>query len=341
VDKKAKIFGAALDFLDDPERVGLKRSYVEALSAGRLEPNLPLDPYELIAPTIAKLCGKNAELCQKIDIPGWLTPRPLVVDLDRVRPEAYGAFMDERGYDAYIKKCEQAAAAILPDLPVMIGVDHALSAGSMAAVSAHFGPESLAVLVLDSHFDALPAKVRAPEGSDPGFGVEGACGDFLGALLKDRVVLPDRLFVAGVSDQPPASAADTPYGREYGRLVESGVRIYSKEQAGQKGFYKNLCDDLAGSGARVLYISLDADVGSCASIYAVRFLDFVGVNEAALMEIAGGIRGLVDSGRIELGGLDVCEVDVHLCGIPDPEGRPDRTAEICALFMAEIIGRQA
>jgi len=42
---QAALFGAALDFLDDPERLALKQAYLEARTKGSLRKHLPADPY--------------------------------------------------------------------------------------------------------------------------------------------------------------------------------------------------------------------------------------------------------------------------------------------------------
>jgi len=335
---KAKVFGAALDYLDDPDRLSLKLSYVHALNEGIIDPSLPADPYDAIAPALVSLCNGSVELHGKIDIPGWLTPRPRVEDLGAITPENYREFMDRGGPEDFADECAGVVESTMPDVPVMIAVDHSLSAGPIKALSRRFGTESLAVVMLDSHFDATPVEARTTEGGRVSWKSDGLCGAFLDTLIRNGFIFPENLFVIGVSDYPTDEAAASPYGKHYLSWVEAGVKIFPKELVRQQGFCYGLGRELINTGARNLYVSMDADVGSCACMNAVRFMDTVGLDETDLLEIAKTIRGLVDEGRFTLGGLDVSEVEVHLLGLPGPDGTADRTAEICAGFLATILG---
>jgi len=336
-ERRARIFGAALDFLDDPERVALKLAYLDALADGRVPAGLPADPYDAMAEAAAELCGGRAELDGKVEVPGWLTPRPGVNDRRLVSAERYCAFMDEGGPRIFVEECERTAEGIFPATPVMIGVDHCLAAGPIRAASRRFGPEKLAVVVLDQHFDAVAARSRAGEA---GLGWESAgwCGDFLAPLLNEGVVLPHRLFVVGVCDHPGPGAADTAYGKDYLSWVDRGVRIFQRDEAGAEGFAERLANEVAGSGADALYVSLDADVGAGAGLNAVRFMDRPGLPEKRIIEIASSLRRIMDDGRIALAGADVCEVDVHLLGLCGQDGERDRTEEVCAGFIAALVG---
>jgi arginase family enzyme len=334
---QARIFGAALEFNDDPERLGLKLAFLDALADGRIPPGLPADPYDAIAPALKGMLDGCAELEGRIEVPGWLTPRPGVKDRRLVSAERYRAFMDEGGPRIFVTECERMAEGIFPAVPVMIGVDHCLAAGPIRAASRQFGPENLAVVVLDQHFDAVPARSRSGEA---GLGWESAgwCGDFLMPLLREGVVLPSRLFVLGVCDHPGKDAADTRYGREYLSWIEKGVRIFTRDEAMDAGFAQRLEREISGSGARYMYVSLDADVGAAEGMSAVRFLDRPGIPAERVIEIASWLRRIMDEHGIALAGVDTSEVDVHLLGLSGPEGK-DRTAEICAGFIATLLGR--
>jgi arginase family enzyme len=337
VSERAAIFGAALDLLEDPERLSLKRSYLEACREGRVPSGLPRDPYDAILPPLLALAGDQVVPAGKVDVPSWITPRPLPADLEFINPRRYREFMDTGGPALVARSCGQRALACLPAYPVMIAVDHALSAGPISALSAKIGPENLAVVVLDSHFDAVPAADRAA-GMSLSFHGRGHCGDFLADLLNDGVIRPRNLLVAGVSDYPEQDCPARAFTRSYRSWIERGVKVYPKSQVRAPGFLDRFRRDLMSLSARRLYVSLDADAGAGGEMAAVRFMDCLGLTEAELLAIARGLRELLDDGGYGLAGVDVCEVDVHLLGLAGPGGAPDRTAEICARFLAALLG---
>lgn len=332
---EVQIFGAALDFLDDPERTGLKRAYVQALGDGLIDASLPKDPYD----AIVSLLDKEFRRRGKMEIPGWLTPRPGVEDMEKIRESAYREFMDKGGPEKYVKECAGLVEKIMPDVPVMIAVDHSLAAGPISALSKKHGPDEICVAVLDSHFDAVPADLRAPAGADISWSSEGLCGDFLGGLINSGALLAENLFVAGVSDYPPPASEQTPYGRKYLSWIEQGAHVYPKDVANSPGFSEKLSHGLSRTNSKILYVSLDADAGSGACMNAVRFMDCVGMDEGPIMEVARALRELIKSDRFVLGGVDVCEVDVHLLGLAGEDDGPDRTAQVCARFITELCGR--
>jgi len=86
-----------------------------------------------------------------------------------------------------------------------------------------------------------------------------------------------------------------------------------------------------------VYVSLDADVGACAGIPAVRFLDRVGLEAKEILAVAGEIGTRVQGGQFRLAGFDICEVDVHLLGLEED----DPTIGVCLGFMERLIGREA
>jgi arginase family enzyme len=534
LNEDALIIGAALDYLDDPDHLALKLAFLTALSQGRIDPSVPLDPYDAIAPMIVALCNGVARREGKIEIPSWLTPRPAWRDRELVRAEKYREFMDGQGIAPFVEQCRRRAAAILPRVPVLISVDHALAAGAIRAASERYGPEAVAVVVLDAHFDAIPAKLRAafaeeapppaatfaaaaadpvifgsgddalgledlppefnfesvsdtppapaaepaaaealstdtippdlsfegpevevrasapanllakdsipadlcydsppsaepgpaqpgegkifcddplpddlnfdaapassapasavpgpkakdslppdalytdplelaeplppplgaqapPPGPPPshavyhamataprvgmrpafGSGPEGLCGDFLARLMDDGVLAPQNLFVAGVSDYPTAGHQVQPYGEAYLGWIERGVKVYLKKEALAASFGMRLATDLANTRARVLYVSLDADVAASASLAAVRFMDHIGLPEERVLAIAYALRDLIESERFFLAGLDLSETEVHFLGLSSPNAGADRTAWLCARFAAILLG---
>jgi arginase family enzyme len=334
----ARLFGAALDYLDDPERLGLKLAYVEAHAAGRLHPHLPRDPYDFIAPLVCSRLSGRARPFGKLELPGWLTPRPGPGERELIDGRRYRDFMDAGGPLLTARACGRIALEAAPDVPVMIGVDHGLTAGPAAALAGRLGPESLAVVILDSHFDAIPPALRAPAQNGAASWGKGLTGDFLAVMIEEGAVRPDRLFVIGVGDYPPEGEADSDFGRSYRSWIGQGVKVYPREESRDANFPERLIGDLLDTGARALYVSLDADVGACSCMSAVRFLDGVGLAEEEVLAVGRALGAVAGSGRMELAGADVCEVDVHLMGLNDEQGRTDRTGEICADFVCALFG---
>jgi len=154
-------------------------------------------------------------------------------------------------------------------------------------------------------------------------------------MMDDGVVLPENLFVVGVADGP-GSATTEAYRNAYHSFLERGVTVVSRDEAAKETFPRELSAMLHESRGRRLYVSLDADVGACSCMNAVRFLDRVGLHEGAVLGIARGLKRLIDTERFELAGLDVAEVDIHLAGIEDDQGMPDRTCRICADFITTL-----
>lgn len=388
MNESSLIFGAALDYSSREEHVASKIKYLESLRGGQGALALSRDPFDVIAPHLANLCNGIAKMGGKVDVPGWLRPCPALDDAERVGAKAFAALDREAILAEYAGRCREMALREAPLVPVMIGVDHALAAGVIQAAAKRHGPGGLAVLVLDSHFDALPPEVRArdwsADGADDGlagisfddgpdedtdpavdsivfeagdvdleFGsdlelveqpsdlswsAEGPGGDWLARLMEAGHVLPGNLFVAGVSDYPSEAIGDTEYGQTYLDLEMDGVTIYTKRKAYAPDFGRRLGRDLARTKARYLYVSVDADVGAGASLNAARFGDAAGLAEDHFMNIAHGVRDLIERERFALAGLDISEVWVHRLGSSEGSNYADRTAELCAGFAARVIG---
>jgi len=332
-----RVFGAALDALDDPERVRLKQAYLRAAQEGRFAADSPLDPYDALAPVLAARCHRTLHLSGKLDLPGWLTPRPPLEHASRVQPEQYRAFLDHNGIQEWVDACAlHIERCIFPDTPCLISVDHGMTAGPLRALARRFAPEETAVVVVDSHFDAIPSHLRSLPGQGPGPGGPGNCGSFLAALLEDRIIVPENLFVLGVSDYAHPHTAG-PYRDAYLALIERGVTVIPSGDVEAMTSPEVLRKMLSRGRGRRLFVSLDADAGAHTCVHAARFLDTVGLSEKAILGIARSLRGLVDQGRFELVGLDTAEIDVHLLGIEDEGGMPDRTIEVCAGFLVTLM----
>lgn len=334
-----KLFGAAVDVLDETAKIGLKLAYLDALKAGHLPDGLPADPYDAIVPLLTDMCDDKVTPAGKLDLPGWIRPRPQTEDAPLVTPERYRDFIDSEAVIAYSDSCAQWVAQLAPtDVPCLILVDHALSAGPLTALSARFGPDDLAVVVLDSHFDAIPAPLRAPPGiALPDSGLAN-CGSFLAALMEKNVMFPENLFIVGAADYP-RKGVTAAYTKAYNAWLDRGVTVIPND-----GHAETIGDRLAAAlknhPARYLYVSLDADVGSLNGLNAVRFQDHLGLDEQTVLGLAKTLNRLLAAGHFELAGLDIAEVDVHLLGLTGPDGEVDRTDWICAEFIQLLLAEK-
>ena len=327
-------FGAALDALDQPDRVALKQAYAAAAAEGRVPPDLPLDPYDAIVRAFSENGGLPGSLLGKLPLPGWLTPRPGPEWADKIQSENFRSFLDRDSCREAAGHCQALIAKnILPAVPGLLAVDHSLAGGAIAAVTEKDGPENVTVIVLDSHFDGLPNSLRKPAADSPAPDTYH-CGSFLHYLLEEGRLLPQNLIVIGVSDYPGADASRSdPLVDAYLGWADRGVAFFPKSQVRLPGFSEVLAEKLDAVATPYLYISLDADVGACAGIPAVRFMDRVGLEAKEILPIAEAIGARVHHGRARLAGFDVSELDVHLLGLEEE----DFSIQTCLDFIGRLL----
>ncbi|MBW1801983.1 MAG: arginase family protein, partial [Deltaproteobacteria bacterium] len=211
---KRKIFGVALDASDDPISLHLKLGSMMAREKG--DNHWYADPYDALIEKLPH--GPHLEYVGKFPVPSWLGPRPLLSDRPLVHSENFQRFYDEKGFLKISQQVKDfVTEKILPDTPVMIGIDHSATGGVLSALSEHHGAENISVVVLDQHFDALPASLRTEAGLrahrnlEPDmitmpFGTLGSdeycCGNFWAYLMDDGALLPENLSFIGVADYP-------------------------------------------------------------------------------------------------------------------------------------------
>lgn len=176
-------------------------------------------------------------------------PRPLVVP---GRARAAGEVA------AWLRGIDAAAAATGPGtIPIFLGGDHALSAGSVNAMArrAETAGRPLAVLWLDAHAD-FNTPATSPSGNIHGMPVAaltGAMGlDFLYDGI-DRALLPPEAFhMFGIRSVDMA---------ERRALRARGLRVTDMRQIDEHGTARLMADVIAGVAATgaMLHVSLDVD----------------------------------------------------------------------------------
>lgn len=332
--------------LDSDERQAAVDEKRASLGAGQD------DPYDAVLDILRQELDPSLwREAGRLEVPSWLHPIPALSDGGTMAVENFVDFMDKWGCadfaDAARKMTEQAA---FPDTPCLIAVDHSVAGGVIQAASRRHGPDKLAVVVLDSHLDALTTPVLSGaiaydlehnpntqyDAYDPFLHDRPDsyhASSFLQHLLASEAVLPKNLFVVGISDYPPKHAFRNndpriqAYTQSYSGLKKQGVRLVTKK------------DLSAGSGKvrtlfkRIktpwLYISIDMDVGANNAVGAVRFDDWTGLSEAQLYRLALELRRVLERG-VGLAGLDVCEFN------PRRAGMGDRTYRVAANLIKAI-----
>jgi len=229
---------------------------------------------------------------------------------------------------AWCRSVRDAVAGALDadEMPVLLGGDHAMSIGSIAAVARHCEQRDrpVCVLWLDAHADFNTA-ATSPSGNIHGMPVAAVCGDGQRDLLelgpRAPMVVPGRVHQVGIRSVDAV---------EKRKVVEHGLQIHDMrriDELGMRAVMAEVLDAIARTGGH-LHVSFD--------------LDFVdpGVAPGVGTPVPGGptyreaqlcMEMIHDSGL--LGSLDVVEVnpalDVH-----------NRTAELAVELVESLFGEQ-
>jgi len=323
--EQIKIFGAALDALSSVERVNLKQAYVQHVRNRTFIEERFKDPYDFVRDVAGrKVLNHHIKWLGKIPIPSWLTPKPQRSDSSRLSVNSLDKFLESDGcWDYAVMVADYINKRICPGIPVMIGVDHSLTGGSIMALTRRH--PNLNVVILDAHFDVMNSE-RGDEAGRP-MDYYG-CGNFLDRLLKREIIPPEDLWVIGVQDEICREL--TGKRDSGGRLDRSagsvkkwrgkGVHIVFKEEV-QTSHFKL---DLKGP----TYLSIDMDVGSMSSIYSARFMNSYGLNTGEFLQLLRKVLKSIHSSRHPLVGLDVMEFDVHFIEAIKERKVDDRAEEI-------------
>lgn len=219
-----------------------------------------------------------------------------------------------------------AVAAALADgaLPVLLGGDHCLAVGSIAAVSAHCRARGrkLRVLWFDAHAD-FNTRAVTPSGNLHGMPVACLCGQGpaeLLALAGDGPALrASQLRQIGVRSVDPG---------ERDRIREAGLEVFDMRFIDEHGMREAMVTALAGVDADThVHVSLDVDFldPELAPGVATTVRGGPSYREAQLcMEL------IADSGA--LGSLDVVELN------PAYDQR-NRSAEVLVELIESLFGK--
>lgn len=333
-----KIFGAALDSLDVFERVDVKIAYLHYLKSHGAPDNDFLDPFGYLEDHLRERNppGGKIEWIGKFPIDSWLTPKPSVSDLSYISKERYSEFLDQNGCLHYYNKLvEYLYKNMDSSIPVMVGVDHCLTGAVLKYLKDKKGEYN--ALILDSHCDLIDLETRrtyfAPYLGNVTDSMLGRdvyeCGSFLCHMLEEEVLRPDKLWIIGTQDLDQFKRLpDSLYTNKILPWVERGLHIIPKEELLKCG----IPNEIEGP----TYISFDMDLGSVASVFATRFLNYVGLDREHFLHLIGELSERIRTKKIELIGLDIMEIDVHFLEA-EIDGRQDCTGEIAREIIDGII----
>ncbi len=199
------------------------------------------------------------------------------------------------------------------DVPLVMGGDHSVAIGSVAAVAAHCAGQRQPVCVvwLDAHAD-MNTGATSPSSNVHGMPMAVACGHGAAPLLDlghaRPMVPPEHVFQVGIRSVDAAEQ----------RLIDaSGITVYSMEDIRQRGMDAVIAEILAAVERldAHLHVSLDLDFVDPADAPGIGTPEPDGPHVADARAVMDRIHA---SGR--LGSLDVVELNPVL----DESGRTAR-----------------
>lgn len=350
--QKMRIFGAALDVPNSPERLNLKLGYISHLINSPKTVDTFSDPYDVIR---ADLKSEPVFLSEdlwagKMLVDSWLTPRPRVSDLPMLTLHQSTSFLRENGcWDYALKVAHFVKEQVFPCKPVMIGVDHSLTGGVLLALAKEYG--NVNVIILDAHFDVLKfttGEISKGEPETQSGGTQGEitfyeCGNFLSCLLEKEIIRPENLWVLGVGEeilrknkQQPTDRLSSTNTDEVGRWLDKGVHILSKNEV----ISETISIDLNGP----TYVSIDMDVGSLSSVFSARFMNCYGLTLQEFLNLLSQLGRSIKEAGVPLVGLDIMEIDLHFLEAADLMPAKDYTRYIARkaleiLLQDELVGK--
>ncbi len=343
--EKIAFFGCPLDCDERHEALQEKLSFLDRGQEAA-------DPYEAVMTLVrSELDSSNWLEKGSLIIPAWLKPIPPAAEKEKLTSGDMVRFLDGDGCRELAEQAGRFARdQVFPHVPCLIGVDHSLTGGVYRRVVERYAPDEVALVVLDSHTDAIPMSILAPaiqydaaanpelvhDPEDPLLYDRPDsynASSFLYYLLAEGVVLPGNLYILGIGDYPPKYAFRLrderirDYVAFYQELRSTGVNLVTKEE-------------LVGSPSRVrrileaiktpyLYVSVDMDIGARNALEGVRFLDRQGLDEMQLLRVVGYLADLLQRG-VKLAGLDLTEFN------PRRAGR-DRTYPLAARIIQKLL----
>ncbi len=322
-----ELFGCSLDPDEREQSIRRKVAYIQSGI------NRGFDPYDQILKLKDILKKDNLKNEGKVDVETWLTPFPRSSDLPFMTLQNFIAFVDSGGcLDYSTNVYKYVKNKILPNIPLLIGVDHSLTGGVLKSISEEYGREDLLVIFVDSHYDGISMKRRLDlieyeieksnnsvySKKDPylydrpdSYNAES----FIKFLVKDRIILPENTVCLGVSDYPSEKTASIEdnrvkdYVNEFKNMESKGLEIITKNKIRSEP--TSLEKVLRRKDIENVYVSIDLDIGANATTMGVRFLDgYIGMKIKEIKIIMKKIADYISNDK-NLIGFDLMEFDMH------------------------------
>lgn len=328
MEQRISIFGAALDALSSPERINLKIAYLNYLKNEALNQQEFKDPYDFVKRYLTENrilndINNRVRWAGKISVPSWLTPKPSIDDLPKLSTEKLDKFLKSNGCWKYaLAIADYINKEIYSSMPVMIGVDHSLTGGSIMALVKKF--PNLNIIILDAHFDVMN-KDSQTDGTLINY---YECGNFLNCLLEKKIISPKNLWILGVQDEICQELKQMSNSQRnldsntvsIKKWMAEGVHVIFKKEVQSNKFKM----DLSGPS----YLSIDMDVGSMSSIYSARFMNSFGLRMDEFLQLLNRVSRLVESSNRPLVGMDIMELDMHFLEVAKKRDFNDYTEQI-------------
>ncbi|MBS0231313.1 MAG: arginase [Proteobacteria bacterium] len=269
-----------------------------------------------VAGLIAAITGRGVDVRDCGDVAGPANPQSPPVDGYRHLDEVVA--WNRAVFDASTRELRDGR------MPIMLGGDHCLAIGSIAAVAAHCRDvgKTLRVLWLDAHADFNTREIT-PSGNIHGMPVACLCGlgpEALTTLGGPAPALrPEQVRQIGIRSVDP----------EEKRLVlEHGLDIYDMRYIDEVGMRRSIEEALEGVDANThLHLSFDVDMldPPIAPGTGTRVPGGVNYREAQLI-----MEMVADCGR--LASLDLVEVNPAL-------DRRNMTAKLAVDLVESLFGK--
>ncbi|MBS0227467.1 MAG: arginase [Proteobacteria bacterium] len=269
-----------------------------------------------VAGLIAAIAGRGVDVRDCGDVAGPANPQSPPVDGYRHLDEVVA--WNRAVFDASTRELRDGR------MPIMLGGDHCLAIGSIAAVAAHCRDvgKTLRVLWLDAHADFNTREIT-PSGNIHGMPVACLCGlgpEALTTLGGPAPALrPEQVRQIGIRSVDP----------EEKRLVlEHGLDIYDMRYIDEVGMRRSIEEALEGVDANThLHLSFDVDMldPPIAPGTGTRVPGGVNYREAQLI-----MEMVADCGR--LASLDLVEVNPAL-------DRRNMTAKLAVDLVESLFGK--
>ena len=185
----------------------------------------------------------------------------------------------------YVREMSLEAYA-LGEIPIVIGGDHSVAMGSLAAAGEYHFPENLALVYIDGHTD-----INTDKTSTTGFihgmpiaAAMGLCGEAL-TIGQNRVnIHGENIHIIG------ARSIDPP---EYGIIQKNNVKLY---EAGKISFADMARAAVEGTVGKKLHISLDVDCMSKSEFSSTGYLMDGGMT---LSQVIDTLRTVISCGDVQ------------------------------------------